>query len=240
MGTVILHGITLCSQVVNALLYEGKPEITAFRLVKFKYYHCYGISDAKGLACSGDACWLTNREGLTITQKLKTRFNANDTVYVRETWKEYEKAVGVGEQFRIAKFFAYKADTNRPEVQKTCEWYDGQWRPPQHMPKSAARIFLRVAGTSRIVRLHDLDYVDYLTSGIDTDIFVTEWSSWNHCRHMDKHQIANEIYRKRFKALWDSENGKKNGGACSWDNNPYVEAVRLELTEAPSIWSPEA
>ena len=69
------------------------------------------------------------------------------------------------------------------------------------MPRSVARIFLRVVKIPRIMRLHDLDYADLLTTGIDTDISAAEWDLWNHCRHMDRHQIANEVYRKRFKAF---------------------------------------
>ena len=232
MGNMRAYGITLSGPMVSTLLRGESPDITAHKIVKFKYYHSYTSNDNCGLACVNGEYWLTDHNGFTITHKLKPRYKAGSIVYVREIWKKYEKAVGEGEQFHVEEFLAYKADIDNPKVQKTCEWYDGHWRPPQQMPKNAVRLFLQVAKTPRITKLHDVDYVGLITSGIDTDISTSEWNLWSHCRHMNRYQIANEIYKKRFKALWDSEYGKKNGGIHSWDANPYVESVKLELAEA--------
>lgn len=65
-------------------------------------------------------------------------YHPGDILYIRETWHKYKKRVGNGEGCHIAEFYGYKAsianseDANEP------------WKPSIHMPKEAARIWLKV------------------------------------------------------------------------------------------------
>ena len=61
----------------------------------------------------------------------------------------------------------YRADDND---------FHCQWRPSIHMPKEAARIFLRVIGV-RVERLQDITVNGILQEGIDFDI-ETPIASW--------------------------------------------------------------
>lgn len=90
----------------------------------------------------------------------KLPYQIGDILYVRETWHKYTKRVGEGESCHLAEFYGYKAsianseDANEP------------WRPSIHMPKEAARIFLRVTNV-RVERLQDITVEDALAEGMD-------------------------------------------------------------------------
>ncbi|EHK2355221.1 hypothetical protein KCK31_000640 [Clostridium perfringens] len=84
----------------------------------------------------------------------KPPYKAGDILYVRETWKRYEKRVGEGNSCRLTEFYGYKADEDK--AGNPSEFYEGKWRPSIHMPKEAARIFLKVTSV-RAERLQDID-----------------------------------------------------------------------------------
>lgn len=79
----------------------------------------------------------------------KALYQPGDILYVRETWHKYTKRVGNGEFCHLAEFYGYKAsianseDANEP------------WHPSIHMPKEAARIWLKVTDV-RVERLQEI------------------------------------------------------------------------------------
>lgn len=72
--------------------------------------------------------------------KARSPYQVGDILYVRETWCKGSLNYGKEQYF-------YKSDNIIP----CC-----QWHPSIHMPKEAARIFLRVTGV-RVERLQDID-----------------------------------------------------------------------------------
>ena len=71
-----------------------------------------------------------------------------DILYVRETWHKYTKRIGKGESCRLAEFCGYKASvTNSEDAEEP-------WHPSIHMPKEAARIWLKVIDV-RVERLQE-------------------------------------------------------------------------------------
>lgn len=80
-------------------------------------------------------------------------YSIGDILYVRETFKWYQKVTGKGILRKIEQFIGYKADSYNAD--NPSEFFEGKWHPSIHMPKDIARIFLRVTGV-RVERLMDI------------------------------------------------------------------------------------
>lgn len=101
--------------------------------------------------------------------------------------------------------FVYKAD-DQP-------WQDMEgwkWKPSIHMPKAAARFWLRITDI-RIERLHDITEEDAKAEG-------AEYLLW---RGVTK---DSQSYRNGFTSIWLSINGD-----ASWNKNPWVWVVSFEV-----------
>lgn len=81
----------------------------------------------------------------------KLPYQKNDILYVRETWAAYSSTEG------IMPTLHYKADDEiLPGV---------KWKPSIHMPKEAARIFLRVTNVS-VAKLQDITEDEAIKEGV--------------------------------------------------------------------------
>lgn len=137
-------------------------------------------------------------------------YQQGDILYVRETWcRRYD-----GE-----KFF-YKADKNTTREEKTLlDYVHVSWKPSIHMPKEAARIFLKVKDV-RVERLQDI-----CGRGTPQD-HVT-----NIAREGVQLQAVMENYQKQiddFKQLWNSTINKSDLALYGWDADPYVWVIEFE------------
>ena len=147
-----------------------------------------------------------------------------DILYVRETWC----ALPVNEAGHIRghSVYYYKADGDlRPEG------WCGKWHPSIHMPKEAARIFLKVTDV-RVERLHEITEDGALREGAQgircdhaglgvygcTDCMNTGW--------IEPPQVE-------FMYIWDSTVKKSNLNCYGWDANPWVYVIEFERCEKP-------
>ena len=125
-------------------------------------------------------------------------YRPGDSLYVRET-------------FCINNFGChYRADwpdDNCPDMSA-----DDKWRPSIHMPREAARIFLRVTGV-RVERLQDISMKDVRNEGIEYDI---------------ERPVAS--YGK-FVELWDSTIRPGIRALYGWGGNPWVWVIEFERYE---------
>lgn len=145
-------------------------------------------------------------------------YQVNDILYVRETWcklpvSEYGNLYTAGEGV-----YYYKADG-----EKRPQGWRGNWKPSIHMPKEAARLFLRVTGVS-VKKLRDMELEDFIKEGI---ILSRE--------DMKNHDTALYKARELFKDLWNSTAGKPYSPeryANSWIGNPYVWVIEFEVITA--------
>jgi hypothetical protein len=107
--------------------------------------------------------------------------------------------------------YHYKADCSARDLKelfsKDAHW---NWRPSIHMPKEAARIFLKVTGV-RLERLQEIRYPDVYAEGINE-----EYGSLTD-----------------FVELWDSISDKRGFG---WESNPWVWVIEFERCEKPKGW----
>lgn len=128
----------------------------------------------------------------------RPQYQRGDILWVRETW-------GVGIQ--AAGGIIYKADY----IDKQAPLAEGQhWRPSMRMPRSVARIFLRVTDV-RLERLQDISESDAIAEGLE-----------NAAAYTPSENV------ERFAAFWNSFSVKRGYG---WDTNPWVWAYTFERIE---------
>ena len=101
-----------------------------------------------------------------------------------------------------------------------------RWRPSIHMPKEAARIFLRVTDI-RVERLQDITYEGCKAEGFDGAFFT------------DDTEGLPAIAIRRFSRLWDSTIKKKNIGLFDWEANPWVWVIEFERISQKEAMSEE-
>lgn len=133
-------------------------------------------------------------------------YKVGDVLWVRETWC-YVK-FGTGEWH-----YEYRADSKDPT-----KWSNGsfaEWRPSIHMPKEAARLFLRVTNV-RIERLQGMSAEDCAHDGG----FAPE-------------AIEAVGIAPLFGTLWDSTVKKDDLQRYGWDANPWVYVVEFERIDKP-------
>lgn len=148
-------------------------------------------------------------------------YQPGDILYVRETWhKGLER-------------YIYRADYSDTE-----KFYRGgkeiemKWHPSIHMPKEAARIWLKVTDV-RVEWLHEITEDGALREGAQgvrcnharlgvygcTDCMNTGW--------LEPPEIE-------FMYIWDSTIKKPDLDQHGWDANPWVWVIEFERCEKPT------
>ncbi len=138
-----------------------------------------------GRGTPGNSCALCDR---------KMPYQSGDVLYVRETWCKGSLNGGAEQYF-------YRADDND---------FHCKWRPSIHMPKEAARIFLRVTN----VRVERLKYIEDGWRFDEEGIILY-------------HGMISEAWRD-FADLWNSTIKKSDLGKYGWDANPWVWVIEFE------------
>ena len=130
-----------------------------------------------------------------------------DILYVRETWCVNP----------IIKEFYYKA--NRKEGEQAP--YDLKWHPSIHMPKEAARIWLKVTDV-RVECLQDMTLDDFLSEGV-----VIRPEAFNDPEN------AYLQAKDAFVRIWDSTIKKEEIYLYGWDGKPWTWVIEFERCEKP-------
>ena len=152
----------------------------------------------------------------------KLPYQPGDILYVRETWCGLP--VNEAGHMRGHTIYYYKADGDlRPEG------WRGAWRPSIHMPKEAARIWLKVTDV-RVERLQEMTLKDFKAEGIYDEYKTYSETYTDHLRQM--------AYPKVFARLWNSTIKKSDIDRYGWDANPcawVIEFERCEMGDRPNI-----
>lgn len=145
-----------------------------------------------------------------------------DILYVRETWERFEcwKCEG-DERGNCPK------EPKKSVLYKTCGCYmyratdeiygDAKWHPSIHMPKEAARIWLKVTDV-KVERLQNIDGKGCVKEGIEEEPL--------------KH-VGEDFVKGMFHDLWDSTIKKSDLDRYGWDANPWVWVIEFERCEKP-------
>ena len=154
-----------------------------------------------------------------------------DILYVRETWHKYTKRIGKGESCRLVEFCGYKASVANSEDAEE------PWHPSIHMPKEAARIWLKVIDV-RVERLQEMKPVDVIKEGAYPDCWDclnTYGESGSQCCYGTEEQCSQcDAVMMEWEKLWNSTIKKSDIDRYGWDANPYVFVIEFERCEKPT------
>ena len=128
-------------------------------------------------------------------------YQKGDYLYVRETWAKVDNE------------YVFRADDEMPEG-----WHLTSWHPSIHMPKEAARIFLRVKDV-KVERLCEISGEELLKEGIDKKILFDG--------------PVSKAFNK-FIDIWNSTIKPEDLDKYGWHANPWVWVIEFEGTEAES------
>ena len=128
-------------------------------------------------------------------------YQVGDIFYVRETWCYH----------KTGNWYGYRADGDYRDL-------DLRWKPSIHMPKAAARIFLKVSSV-RVERLQDI------RCDCEVNEVALEGVS------IDADEVTYIDLKDEFKGLWDSTIKKQDLYKYGWDTNPFVWVIEFERVE---------
>lgn len=209
------------SDMVRAIL-DGRKTCTR-RVIKPQpkshiAYACMGSGCGKWGYPGKDAWEYWNDEIFQLPDdiskdELKMRWtppcNTGDILYVRETWcSAYD-----GERY----FYLSDKHTDREEKQ-LLDYNDVKWRPSIHMPKEAARIFLRVTDV-RVERLQDITSEQIDAEGC---------KEWAYSVKTGELLPSGPTF---FQIKWDRTIKPADLPLYGWDANPWVWVIEFERFE---------
>ena len=146
-----------------------------------------------------------------IVSTYKPTYQKGDILYVRETWcSGYDGEV-----------YFYLADKNTEREQKQLKDYNVcRWRPSIHMPKQAARIWLKVTDV-RVERLQDITEKQAIKEGA---------VEVKYDANTGKEMSAALDW---FPVIWNSTIKKSDVALYGWEANPWVWVIEFERCEKP-------
>lgn len=246
----IAKPILFNTDMVRAIL-DGRKTVTR-RVVKLKYdnTHHEMKTDKYGtrlIEIENDIEGETfgKREDGTTWRRIrgyiepKAPYKKGDILYVRETWNisnSFEDGDLINEVT-----FIYRAGKSEEESDRTISFSDDaygkyvemmygnipEWRPSIHMPKEAARIFLKVTDV-RVERLQDMEENDAFAEGIDPwDDRCYANNGWEPTL-CDPDSGGDCCPLDAFKDIWNSTIKKSDIERYGWEANPYVWRIEFE------------
>lgn len=201
------------TEMVQAIL-EGRKSCTR-RLVKF-----LSGENPRWTGYIKDGLMLYNGKNEPCIRKAP--YQPGDILYVRETWERFECWNCEGDERGNC-----PKEPQKSVLDKTCGCYmyratneisgDARWHPSIHMPKKAARNWLKVTNV-RVERLQDIDGKGRVKEGIEEEPLK---------------YVGDEFVKGMFHDLWDSTIKKSDLDRYSWDANPWVWVIEFERCEKP-------
>lgn len=137
--------------------------------------------------------WLEGGVMFDACASVKAPYSIGDILWVRETWNR-----------DCCDHYIYKADGGSA----VSAGYDKEprWHPSIHMPREAARIFLRVTDV-RVERLQDIDDDGVVAEGLEIGA--------------------------QFDELWNRTLSKSDRAKFGWDANPWIWVIEFERCDIP-------
>ncbi|HAO61569.1 MAG TPA: hypothetical protein DCQ90_06535 [Erysipelotrichaceae bacterium] len=192
--------------------------------------------------------WSISKECVLITDSRTPPYQVGEVLYVRETFacegsdekdeshpfevEWYNDDYATGEDHRFYGY-VYKADTpNAKYPSGYPDDFEGAptWKPSIHMPKEAARIFLKVTGV-RVEQLQDITEEQAMKEGVG-DPYDYQSDEW-----YEQNGLCGNYFKDAFYGLWDSLlPPNKNRFKCPENErktNPWVWVIEFERCDKP-------
>lgn len=191
------------AEMVRAIL-DGRKTCTR-RVVKTRRKDACGFYVTKRPDGSFTGVYEYDEDGRMFENQLIPPYKPGDILYVRETFIQ-----------AAAHTFWYKADDK--------SWVSEglRWKPSIHMPKEAARIWLKVTDV-RVERLQD----------ITEDGAKAEGANWKNGKNVGWEEKMKRTATERFAEIWNSTIKKSDLDRYGWDANPYVFVIEFSKIDKP-------
>ena len=206
------------AEMVRAIL-DGRKSCTR-RLVKF-----LSGENPRWTGYIKDELMLYNGKNEPCIRKAP--YQPGDLLYVRETWG----ISNMDDESKMA-YIVYRAseeqenegcrevhlpDEKFEKMYESMAESEPEWHPSIHMPKEAARIWLKVTDV-RLERLQEITIDGIRNEGLSS---------------MAVHAGDMEIALKEWELLWSSTIKKSDLDRYGWDANPWVWVIKFERCEKP-------
>ena len=158
-----------------------------------------------------------------ISKLCNPPYQPGDILYVRETWKKAPNG------------YYYYEDWQKDDIADVTKW-----KPSIHMPKEAARIWLKVTNV-RVERLQEIDEDGVWDEGFRfKPPCLTRVSADGHTCDLDGPCTSSIKYCDMTmgelfgRELWNSTIKKSDLDRYGWDANPWVWVIEFERCEKPA------
>lgn len=205
MVMAILDGLKTCTRRICKDANEYTVPDMEFYNADKRTYAVHNFADKK------------HTEKLSIAERT-CPICPGDILYARETvWQKIGYYLDIDGETKPSWYneFKYVASDEKPETGWNYSWSK---RPSIHMPKEAARIWLKVTNV-RVERLQE----------------ITPQGAWKEgARCFCLHPVPDCAGNKTaFVNIWNSTIKKSDLDRYGWDANPYVWVISFERCEKP-------
>lgn len=215
------------TDMVRAIL-DGRKSCTR-RLVKTRSKDACGFYVTKKSDGSFAGIYEYDENESMFDNPLMPPYQFGDILYVRETYTAWH--LPHGEFLYLYKATSPNGDTRPTSAERDCEIEKRSWHPSIHMPKEAARIWLKVTNV-KVERLQEITNNDVIKEGCEgvrcdhsnrdvygcTDCMNTGWL---------------EPPLLDFLLTWNSTIKKSDLDRYGWDANPWVWGFEFERCKKP-------
>lgn len=214
------------TEMVRAILYGRKT--CTWRVIKPQPEHVhtiFGPSEEKDRTFEFMCGYIRDGVCYDWIEAVTTPCQPGDVLYVRETWRVRDC---IGDYAKGTKRveIEYRAGSDSHIIYPTGPDFDkwrqrAKWHPSIHMPKEAARIFLRVTNV-RAERLQDISPIGIRMEGIQSQR-IDEW---------DCEATPESMNLFEFQQVWNStipkHPNKFKRYPYYWEDNPWVWVIEFE------------
>lgn len=217
------------TEMVRAIL-DGRKTCTR-RVLKTRRKDACGFYVTKRPDGSFAGVYEYDEDERMFENQLIPPYKPGDILYVRETWERFECWNCEGDERGNC-----TKEPKKSVLDKTCGCYmyratdeisgDAKWHPSIHMPKEAARIWLKVTDV-RVERLQKCGEgwcIDIEKEGIvtpqDPILYISD-------------DTFHDALRMEFQKNWDSTVKKSDLDRYGWEANPWVWVIEFERCERP-------